>query len=434
MSDVDGPVVVHTADHLVPIAAPPISDGAVATRGGVVVEVGQRDEVLRRHGEAEEMSWSGVLTPGLVNAHAHLQYHGLATLGQTIHRDFEAWSVAFDDTYAAIHESEDWGAAALAGAHDSIRAGTTTVADICTDLAAVDALPRAGLSGISYIETLGNVATDWWESDREAFVANVRESQRLATASFRIGVSPHAPYSLDTAVLGDLADIGRALDLRLHTHLAESSAEDEYYQTGTGPLADFVAGFGRGFKILLDGGAGQTAGEFARDCGLLGSDCHVAHGIYLNATDRAILRNTHTAVALCPRSNAVIGLDDAPVAAYLEEGNLICVGTDSLSSSPSLDLLEDVRALHDIAVSQGYAGGDLANRLLHAATIGGARAIGMASGDYRVGSLDPGSRANLAVFSVETDGRNVELDVVTRGAGTCSATIIDGAVVSPLRR
>ncbi len=434
MRDGDEPVLVHTAEYLVPVTGAPIAGGSVATRGGLILGFGRREDVLGSYDGAEEIRWDGVLMPGLVNAHAHLQYHGLAELGQSIHADFEAWSVAFDDTYAAIHDREDWAAAALAGAEDSIRAGITTVADICTDLAAVDALPLAGLSGVTYIETLGNAADRWWNGDRDRFVAAVRDSLISATSGFTIGVSPHAPYSLDTEVLADLAAIARTSNLRLHTHLAESTFEDAYYQTGTGPLADFVAGFGRQFKILLDGGAGQTAGEFARDLGLLGSDCHVAHGIYLNASDRQILRETKTAVALCPRSNAVIGLDNAPVAAYLEEGNHVCVGTDSLSSSPSLDLLEDVRALHDIAIAQGYDNADLSNRLLRAATIDGASALGMSTGDYRVGSLKPGNRANLAVFALNTTVENAEVDMVVHGAGTCRATIIDGAVVSPRRR
>ena len=66
----------------------------------------------------------------------------------------------------------------------------------------------------------------------------------------------------------------------------------------------------------------------------------------MDADDRALLRTRGVSVALCPRSNAVIGLDAPPVAAYLREGNAIAVGTDSLSSSPSLSPWQDLSLIH----------------------------------------------------------------------------------------
>jgi len=421
-------ITVHSADVVVPVVSPALDNGAVAVQDGKILVVGSRDHVMDVVAPSQETRWDGVLMPGLVNAHAHLQYHGMAELGQAVHADFEAWSVAFDDMYDSIHESEDWSAAAIAGASEALRQGTTTIADICTDLGAVDALPRAGLSGISFFETLGHTAEQWAQSERSVFLDSLDAFAPLLDAGFRVGVSPHAPYSIDTAVLADVAEIGRALGLRVHTHLGESTFEDDYYRTGTGPLADFVATFGRDFEILTNGGVGKSAGEFAFELGLLGDGCHVAHGIYLGSDDRKLLRDTGTAVALCPRSNATIGLDEAPVADYLAEGNHICIGTDSLSSSPSLDLLEDLKALHDIATRQGYTKTDLAHRLLRAATIDGAKAIGMDVGEFRVGALEPGRQANVAVLALDTEAHEAEQEIVARGAGACVATIVGGDV------
>ena len=318
----------------------------------------------------------------------------------------------------------------MAGGNEAIRTGTTTIADICTDIPAAGALPATGLSGISFIETLGHNEQQWAESERTIFLEMLDAARPLLTPGFQIGVSPHAPYSIDTAVLADVAKIGRAAGLRIHTHLGESTFEDDYYRTGTGPLADFVATFGRGFKILADAGVGMSAAEFANELGLLGSDCHVAHGIYMDASDRQILRSTSTPVALCPRSNATIGLDEAPVAAYLEEGSHICVGTDSLSSCPSLDLLEDVKALGDIAIRQGYDRPDLAHRLLRAATLDGAAALGMATGEHRVGAIEPGRRADIAVLALAVGVDHAEEVIVSQGSGTCVATIIGGHVTA----
>ena len=150
-----------------------------------------------------------------------------------------------------------------------------------------------------------------------------------------VGISPHAPYSLDAEPLLDLPDMARRRGMRIHIHLGESHSEAEWSETRTTTLADLWKSehsssfHGDAFtrrRLLLD--------AVCRSAGVLGPDCHVAHGVYMRADDRRRLRARQTAVALCPRSNRVIGLDAPPVAAYLTEGNMIAVGTDSLSSSP----------------------------------------------------------------------------------------------------
>jgi cytosine/adenosine deaminase-related metal-dependent hydrolase len=184
------------------------------------------------------------------------------------------------------------------------------------------------------------------------------------------------------------------------------------------------------FQAFRRDGFAASATDFVDQLGVLGPDCHIAHGVYLDAHDRDVLRARTTAVALCPRSNRVIGLDEPPVAAYLDEGNLIAVGTDSLASSPSLDLLADVAELHDIARRQGYAKPDLALRLLRAATLGGATALGLATGPGRVGQLQAGAIADLAFLDVPADGGVLDAieNVVRHGAGQVAATLLGGAL------
>jgi aminodeoxyfutalosine deaminase len=110
----------------------------------------------------------------------------------------------------------------------------------------------------------------------------------------------------------------------------------------------------------------------------------------------------------------------------LSEGHEIAVGTDSLASSPSLDLMADVALLASIARQQGYGDSDLAARLLRAATLGGAKAMGLDSKGY--GTLAPGGPADLAVFDVEVADQPVEDSLVARGEGSCILTIASGVV------
>ncbi|KQS10669.1 cytosine deaminase [Curtobacterium sp. Leaf183] len=418
---------VHSARIVVPMTAPPIADGAVAVRDGRILHVGERSWVVDQLDGSPwtERRWRGALLPGLVNAHSHLQYTGMASVGQGRYDGFEDWAAAFNAVYADEH---DWRAEAAAGAARSIVAGVTSIADIVTDIEAVDALADAGLGGIAYWEVMDWENAAWQAHGRDQVLD---ELERVPTTP-GAGLSPHAPYSLDVAPLLELPDIVRQRGLRLHLHLGEAAFEGERLagpDTTDEHGTDWHLANVPSFRAMRALGFGASATSFVDRLGVLGPDCHIAHGVYMTAADRALLRARGTAVALCPRSNAVIGLDPPPVADYLREGSPIAIGTDSLSSSPSLDLMADVTALHRVARAQGYGDRDLHERLLSAATLGGAHAMGLAVGPDRIGHLAVGARADLAVFDV--DARTVPdalAELVEDGAGRAVATVIRGRV------
>lgn len=412
---------IHRARIVLPVSGPAIVDGAVAVRGGRIVSVGAHDEVTARllgEGVAlERHEWDGVLTPGLVNAHTHLQYTEMAEVGRGEYGSFEEWAVAFGAVYPQPH---DWAASAADGAAQLLRSGTTAAADIVTDIEAGSALHDAGLHGIAFWEVFGWRAQRWQQEGRRSLLAALSRLPAPPAA----GVSPHAVYSIDAEVFRDVAAFADEHGLRQHIHAAESASEDEFTRTGTGPLADRAQEIGHDdLEVLAMGGSGLGAIRYLDSVGALTPTTHLAHGIYVSAEDRALLRERGVAVALCPRSNAVIGLDPPPVAAYLTEGNLVAVGTDSLSSAPSLDLLEDVAALHAIAGEQGYRARDLHERLFEAATLGGARALGL--GD--AGALSVGNRGDLAVFGIPTNEPSDALaQLVEGGDHPVLATIVAG--------
>lgn len=420
-------VVVHRAPVVLSpgsaarVDAVALSDGAVAIDGDRIVAVGPADEVLTAAGpDAELHEWDGALTPGLVNAHTHLQYSDMAAVGLAAHDGFESWMSAFMELYPL---ARDWGTSAAAGAALALRSGTTAVAEIVTDAAAGSAVHDAGLHGIAFWEVLGWTERAW-NVDGER---TVRAQLAALPTPPATGLSPHAIYSLDTAVIRELSRLARTLGVRQHIHAAESAWEDAYVRSGTGDLAERWRANGRGeFALLRDGGVGTGVIRYLDDLGALTPSTHLAHGIYVDADDRALLRERGVSVALCPRSNAVIGLDPAPVAAYLREGNAIAVGTDSLSSSPSLSPWHDVTALYDIARAQGYADDDLHARLFAAATTGGAHALGM---DADTGALRVGARADLAVFPVASDApRDALAELVEAGPAEASLTVVGGRV------
>jgi len=415
-------VTVHRARAVLSPGAPPLVDGAVAVRDGRIAAVGRFDDVISEFPDAAVHEEDGALTPGLVNAHTHLQYTDMAAVGRAVHEGFESWMGAFMELYPL---PRDWSASAAEGAALCLRAGTTAVAEIVTDAEAGSAVHEAGLHGIAFWEVLGWTESAW----RLGGPDTVRAQLSALPAPPTVGLSPHAIYSLDTEVIRDLSHLAAEWGVRQHIHAAESAWEDAYVRTGTGDLAERWRANGRGeFALLSGNGAGTGVIAYLDSLGALTPTTHLAHGIYVDAEDRRLLRDREVSVALCPRSNAVIGLDPPPIAAYLREGNAIAVGTDSLSSSPSLSVWHDVAALHRLAREQGYTAPDLHARLFHAATAGGAHALGLDAADP-TGILEIGARADLAVFPVSaTTPEDALVELVEAGPAEASLTVVGGDV------
>lgn len=408
------------APWIVPVGASAIRDAALVVEDGIVTWMGRARALTDAHRTLPTIEIDGIVTPGLVNAHTHLQYTGFVGVGRGAYDSFEHWSEAFEVAYEAVTDPMHWRAAALDGAAALVRSGTTHVADVVTDDEARGAAAAAGLGGIEYLEAIGLTEARWRDGGAEAFVAWLDAPAHGMT----VGVSPHAPYSLDGEVVRALVALARTRGMRVHSHVAESSVEAALYATGDTAVLTIYGGIRTEFDLARRGGAGCSTGEYARRVDLLGRDAHIAHGIYLGREERDIVRDSGTSVSLCPRSNAVIGLDAAPVAAYLREGHAVSVGTDSLGSAPTLDLLDDVRALARIARGQGYRDADLHERLLHAATAGGAYAMGLPS----AGTLVEGGPATLAAFAVD-GGDDPVRAIVEHGGGACVLTMAEGRML-----
>src|SRR5947209_2715974 len=154
-----GVLTLHAADVVLPITAEPIRDGAVLLDGDRVAAVGRRADLetdgirVRQH--------RGVLTPGLVNAHAHLQYSDFNDLAST-GKPFPEW-IAMVAARRSTFDDAQWQSSARRGIHEAITHGTTAVADIVTDPAVLPVLARSGLAGTAYLEALFLDTAGWAE-------------------------------------------------------------------------------------------------------------------------------------------------------------------------------------------------------------------------------------------------------------------------------
>lgn len=390
---------LHAAEAVLSLTAPAVAAGGVLVHEGRIVAVGKSDE-LRSHAE-EIVRYDGILMPGFVNAHAHLQYGpsfaDLVQLGVSAGHTFADWLLQMTERRKAM--SDPGWRDEVAGSWEQARStGTVAVADIVTSVAAFD----VAVPGVRYLESVA-LPSAAWESE-------ARRVDAVLTSHPEAGISPHTLYTLGSGVITGLTKLARERGRRIHPHLAETVDEDEFIRAGTGPFAawPFAA------EIRDAQGAGCSPAQHLDALGGLGADVHVAHGTHLDAADRQLLRERGTPVALCARSNSLLGSGAPPVAALLREQSPIAVGTDSLASTPDLDMLAEVRALAVIAISQGYDDADLGLRLLFAATRGGAAAIGRSD----LGRLETGAVAAFAHVLVDDPAaEDLVAEVLRSGAG-----------------
>ncbi|MGD9695654.1 MAG: amidohydrolase family protein [Thermoleophilia bacterium] len=359
----------------------------MACADGRIVDVGPAAQVEGRHPSAPVRDLGDVLLlPGLVDAHCHLEW---SLLGDLLPRaTFGRWLGRFLPLRLRMLP-EDHLAAARAGALAALLAGTTTLADSGPTGAGVDAMTEAGLRGTVHLEAFGR---EQGAAARRAAAAHADRVAALdggAGPRVRVGVSPHAPYTVGPDLWRALAEHPGLAARPWATHVAESEDEERCIARGEGPLADvFAAG---GLEPGRWGGAGDEGpvGRLARG-GALRAGTIAAHCVRLAAGDPATLRDARVPVAHCPRSNGYLRCGRAPLERLRAAGALVALGTDSPASGGDYDLRAEARAA--AAAHAGVAGAPAADDLLRMATIDGARALGMAG---EVGELSPGARADL---------------------------------------
>jgi 5-methylthioadenosine/S-adenosylhomocysteine deaminase len=232
-----------------------------------------------------------------------------------------------------------------AGIAALIEAGTTVVGDVSATGASVGPLLESGLAGVVYIEVLGLYAE---QADRclngvRYLIDEWRPKERNG---MRLGLSIHAPYSTHPALWRKALDYARQEALPLCIHIAESSAEYEYLTQGTGPFADeYYPGLGMPAVTPPR----TTPIRYLEDLGALDLKPLLVHAIHVDDDDIQRIKASGASVVHCPRSNLRLRCGRIPLEKYLAHGVPVYLGTDSLSSSPSLNIFDELEvavALH----------------------------------------------------------------------------------------
>jgi cytosine/adenosine deaminase-related metal-dependent hydrolase len=402
------------ADWVLPMGRPPIRRGAVLLdAAGRIAEVGPDDAVGRpAHVAAEQ--WTGAtLIPGLVNAHTHLELTGLE--GEVSDEDFPGWIrrvIALKAGRSPAQVLE----AARQGVVEGWAAGVTTVADTGDSGAVVQALAELGGSGIAYHEIFGpdpGTAVLRLAEYRLRF----DELRQYVTGRVRLGVSPHAPYSVSGALYAAVSAWAATEALPLAVHVAESAEEVELISRGAGAFAAQWRARG----IAPPARQGTTPVEWLEHHGVLGDRTLCIHAVRVDGADIRRLAIHRCAVAHCPRSNRRHAGREAPLKQMLEAGLAVGVGTDSVASVSPPDLLAEAREARRLAGLDAAAALELCTR-------SAARAIGL---EGEVGALAPGKWGDIAAVATPTatDGTGAEEAILAAGRDDVLATWLSGREV-----
>ncbi len=314
----------------------------------------------------------GVLLPGLVNAHAHLDLSSAGSLPA---------EGTFPDWLARVGQARQVGRDLEGSAHHEVASlvqrGVVSLGDIdASGGRTTQVRRRSGMAGVSYLEVVGvadRVARRRLEHALEWF-------EQLAGPQRDVGISPHAPYSVHQDVLEEIARAAGRRKIPLAMHLAESVEETRFLLHGDGPFLGFLEKLGHGLPFSRV--PGMRPIQYAEKLGLLKAGCLVVHGNDLDREDLDLLARRGSSVVYCHGTHQHFERPPHRLHELTEVGINLALGTDSAASNQEVDLVGEIgRLLQDRPEVDPLC-------ILQAATSGGLRALGFDPGpaDFQAGS------------------------------------------------
>jgi 5-methylthioadenosine/S-adenosylhomocysteine deaminase len=400
-------------------------DGSVAVDRGRIVAVGPTSELRQRYtGRRTIDARHKAVLPGLVDTHHHFLQNFLR--GARDDLPFADWIAQVSSPLIGMAvgdylegDSELQHHATRIGCADALLSGITCIVNMewATSPEVIDVYEEAGIRAV-HVLTLTDV--DEWGSPgmllgledtldlAQQLVVRCQKS-RGGRVSFRYG--PACENSASGELLRKVRNLANENGVGIHMHIAESRH-----------------GWDNIYRLY-----GRTPTRYLADLGLLGSDVLGAHCIWLSDEDIQILRDAGTSVSYNPECHMKMALGTARVTQMLEAGVTVSLGTDTCAVNDNMDLFEAMRvgaflqkaATMDPAVVP-------ASEALEMATIGGARALGMAD---QIGSVEKGKRADLVLVDLEGVHMRPINELVNNLVYSASAArdvdtvIVDGRIV-----
>ncbi len=354
-----------------------IIDGAVAIKDDTIVDLGPAAGLIAQYSAESVVDCGGrVMIPGLVNAHTHAPMTLLRGLNDDLRLD--VWLGYLMPLEREFVSPEFVKLGARLACVEMIRSGVTAFADMYYfENEIAEATAEVGMRAL-----LGQTVLVFPAPDADTFEDGISLCRRFIERwqhhpLIQPAVAPHAWYTATPELLRACADLARAYDVPIHTHIAETAIEVENCRRQNRmPVVPWNAKHG-----------------------LLETKLLAAHCVHIDSGEMYDLKKAGVGIAHCPSSNLKLASGIAEVSHMLAMGLKVGVGTDGAASNNDLDMFEEMRLAALLAKAQSNDPTVLpARQALELATIGGARAMHM---EHLTGSLEIGKRADLVLVSTD---------------------------------
>ena len=386
-------LTIHRAPWLLPISHPPLADGGIAVRAGLIVDIGGFKQIAHHYPDAKIIDHpDAVLMPGLINAHTHLELSHLAHLSQEPSpSSFTGWiGHMLAERAKADADKKTIQDAARAVLSQQQNQGVVAIADISNTDLIRELIPEFSGRLLCLKEYLGL---------RTSELAASLNNLKVEADHPDVYCTAHAPYSTHLELLHALKNRATRLGQIFSIHTAESTAEHDMISQGKGEMRDFLEQ--RGFwasSFRPTGSASKGSVSYLHQHGLLDNRTLCVHCIHVTGQEMDLLAESGAKVCLCPGSNRYLDVGTAPVGKYLRKGILPALGTDSLTSNPELSIWREMRLLAEEHPTVNPAD------ILRMATLGGAETLGL---ERTLGSLEAGKEAAISAVKLAGSVRNV---------------------------
>lgn len=299
----------------------------------------------------------------LTNAHTHLELTGVSNLCPSEPVPFLSWLRRMSwNRYRLLPTRLVHGV--REGIREMKRCGTTQVADVSATGASVALLMKSGLEGVVYMEVLGLEPKKALRrlEQIQTYILHLRKHPGHGT--MRVGLFLHAPYSCHPELLRKGATWCRWKGVPLGLHVAESPEETEFLLTGQVPSASslfkFIAKLRRSWPAQFPG---MRPIPYLDSLGVLDARPTLVHAVNVTDEEIELIARKGCAVVHCPRSNHLLSCGRMPLEKFLQAGVAVRLGTDSLASSPDLDIRNEAAFAKNL--HQGLVDPEAIEQMIH---------------------------------------------------------------------
>jgi cytosine/adenosine deaminase-related metal-dependent hydrolase len=388
----------------------PIDNGALVLNKGMIEAVGTSDRITQRYPRHRVVRMQNtVLMPGLINTHTHLELPDLLNKIRT--SEFADWILNLIRLKKHL-TSGDYATAAKENILTLIRTGTTTVGEICTHGVSPTIIRKSGLRAVVFFEII--TMSQYAENPPLLPIVEGGMGKLI-----QFGYSPHATYTVSESALRAISQFSQKKNFRLAMHIAESKEEILLLHRKKSGLEELYrfAGWDIGWAPH-----GDSSIEYLKRIGFLSPNLLAVHAVQVSDKDIAIIKKTSVSVTHCPRSNKETGVGRMPLKKFLDAGVIVGLGTDSLASSPTLSLWDEMRYAYQIHRRNGVSAEDI----FKLATINGAKALGL---DKEIGTLEPGKKADLIAVPIPRKNTGDLYSDLLRETKSCIMTMVNGKIL-----